>query len=142
MKRKPPKLFKFQWVFEAFDDDPTFSQKHMFGCLAAYVRGRLVMVLSEDPGERRYRSKQYAYDIWHGILIPTEKVFHESLMKEFPSLIPHPVLGKWLYLPAGDEHFETLATELAKGIAKGDPRFGVEPEMRSLKPNKTAGFRQ
>ena len=132
-RRQPKKVFTHTWIFEAFDRDPTFFEKRMFGCLAAYVQGRMVMVLAEDPGEQSYRGKKYPYDIWNGILLPTEKSNHASLIKEFGSLVSHPVLGKWLYLSASDENFETLARKLGTRIAEGDPRFGIEPKIRSLK---------
>lgn len=101
----------------------------MFGGLAAYCRDRLVMVLVENPGEQDYRGKCYGFDIWDGILLPTEKNHHASLMKEFPDLKPHPVLGKWLYLPAAAEDFETTARTLAESIAQDDPRLGVYPAI-------------
>ncbi|MCB9799741.1 MAG: hypothetical protein H6757_03155 [Candidatus Omnitrophica bacterium] len=133
MKRKPPKEFFTTWIFEAFDRDPDFFQKRMFGGLSAYLRGRMVMVLVEDPGEKSYRGKSWKFDIWDGIMLPTEKMYHEALQKEFPGLIPHPVLGKWLYLPARDENFETRAREVAEAIAAGDLRFGIEPKMKKSK---------
>ncbi len=102
----------------------------MFGCLAAYVQGRMVMVLTEDPGDKTYRGKSYGFDIWDGIMFPTERAFQESLIKEFPGLVPHPVLGKWLYLPAQHDDFEGRAKEIAGRIAQGDKRLGIEPEVR------------
>jgi len=131
MKRKKnPKEFTTTWAFEAFDRDPTFCQKRMFGCLAAYVHGRMVMALAEDPGEKSYRGKSYAFDLWDGIMIPTEREFHDSLQKDFPGLTPHPVLGKWLYLPARHADFEEAAQRMGRLIARGDPRFGIEPRMK------------
>jgi len=43
--------------------------------------------------------------------------------------VPHPVLGKWLYLPARHDDFERLAVDLANRIARGDPRLGIEPKL-------------
>ncbi|MCM8774800.1 MAG: hypothetical protein NC930_00355 [Candidatus Omnitrophica bacterium] len=130
LRKKPKKEFNTTWAFEPFDRDPTFFQKRMFGCLGAYVHGRMVMVLSEDPGDKSYRGKSYSFDIWDGILLPTERVFHESLMHQFPALVEHPVLGKWLYLPAQHDDFENVAVEIARLIAQGDKRFGVDPKIR------------
>lgn len=109
----------------------------MFGCLAAYVQGRMVMVLAEDPGEKSYRGKSYPFDLWDGILIPTEREFHASLRKEFPGLLPHPVLGKWLYLPARHEDFESAARDIARLIARGDKRLGIEPKIKLAKNSKS-----
>lgn len=137
MKRKrPAKEFATAWLFEAFDRDPTYCQKRMFGCLAAYVRGQMVMVLAEDPGEKSYRGRDYGFDLWDGVMFPTERAFHESLMKDFPGLVPHPVLGKWLYLPARHEDFESMARDLARRIALGDRRLGIEPGMKERKAAK------
>ena len=132
-RKKPKKEFTTTWVFEAFDRDPTFFEKSMFGGLAAYVRGRMVMVLTEDPGEKSYRGKSHPFDIWDGILLPTEKRFHESLLQEFPGLMSHPVLGKWLYLPSGHDDFENVAMEIARLIAQGDKRLGIEPKLKVAK---------
>jgi len=136
MRKKQKKEFASTWVFETFDRDPTFCTRRMFGCLGAYVQGRMVMVLTEDPGDQSYRGKKYAYDIWNGIMLPTDRCHHESLIKEFGVLRSHPVLGKWLYLPAEDENFEILAREIGMRIAQGDPRFGVEPEIKLPKPRR------
>jgi hypothetical protein len=129
-RKRSKKEFLSTWAFDAFDGDPSFCTKRMFGCLAAYVRGRIVMVLTEDPGDQSYRGEKYSFDLWDGILLPTEKIFHESLMKEFSGLKPHPVLGKWLYLPAADETFEARAREIGEHIAGGDLRLGVDPKVK------------
>ena len=70
------------------------------------------MVLAESPGETSYRGKDYHFEIWNGIMFPTEQTHHASLIAEFPGLRPHPVLGKWLYLPAERDDFEASAIEL------------------------------
>lgn len=131
-RKKPKKEFNRVWVFDAFDRDPTFCTKRMFGGLAAYVQGRMVMVLTESPGEQSYRGREYPFDIWNGILLPTEREWHKGLIKKFKSLISHPVLGKWLYLPVTDKNFETVAGGIGKSIAQGDPRFGIEPKIKRL----------
>ncbi len=110
---KIKKIHSLQWVFEPLEGKPEFLQKKMFGCQAGYLNDRLVLVLadSEDP--------------WNGMLIPTGREFHVSLQMEFPRLNPHPVLGKWLYLPQQAMEFEETATKVVEYILAGDPRFGV-----------------
>lgn len=135
---KEKKQFTYSWAFEDFQSHPTFFEKRMFGGLSAYLHGRLVMVLVEDPGDRSYRGKTYRFDIWNGIMFPTEKAHHESLMKEFPDLMPHPVLGKWLYLGAPSENFETTARELASRILQDDRRLGIWLEIKEKKKRGTA----
>ena len=95
-----PGRFSTEWAFDPFKDHPSFRSKRMFGGLAAYLMERMVMVLAESPGETSYRGKDYHFEIWNGIMFPTEQTHHASLIAEFPGLRPHPVLGKWLYLPA------------------------------------------
>ena len=129
-KKKPKKQFQTRWAFEPFEEDETFFEKRMFGALAAYLQGKLVMVLAENPGQRDYRGKDYAFDIWDGILLPTERAHHESLTQEFSDLKSHPVLGKWLYLPASTKEFEFKGNEMASKIAEGDERFGVYPKLK------------
>jgi hypothetical protein len=104
----------FDWVVEPFLKEPSLIQKSMFGCLAYYLYGKLVLVTTRDKPP------------WGGLLVPTEKAFHESLKKEIPSLEPHPVLGKWLYLPEENESFEASATKLTSLIRERDVRIGVK----------------
>ena len=95
----------------------------MFGCLAIYLHGRIVLLLSE--GE----------EPWNGLLIPTEHEHHKSIVNEFNYIVQHPVLKKWLYLPGNIEDFESVASEIVHAIEMNDPRFGVEPKER--KPRKS-----
>jgi hypothetical protein len=107
------------WVVEPLMDEPSYLEKSMFGCRACYLHGRLILVLASRDKEP-----------WEGLLIPTEKEFHESLMNEFPGLMAHPVLGKWLYIPEDTEEFEEFASKLVDLIARDDPRIGVIPKPR------------
>jgi hypothetical protein len=93
--------------------------KPMFGCVACYVGGRLVVVLAD----RR--------EPWQGLLFPTERVVHAALLEDFPDLRVHPVLPKWLYLPHGGG-FAASASQIVRRIADGDQRFGVEPDHPRL----------
>ena len=132
------KEFTLTWALEPFDQHVSFYTKRMFGGLAVYVHGRMVIVLTESPGERDYRGKRYDMDLWDGILLPVERQVHPSLMKEFPSLLSHPVLSKWLYLPQTADDFEDAAMEIAQGIAQNDLRFGILPKVKSPKKKKTS----
>lgn len=122
---KAPKEFSLKWAFDPFRNHPTFRSKRMFGGLAAYLMERLVMVLTESPGERSYRAVDYPIEIWNGVLFPTEWEHQGLLTTEFPSLLPHPVLGKWLYLPLEADDFEETLMSLGELIARYDPRLGV-----------------
>ncbi len=110
-----------QWLAEPLLDEPSLIKKPMFGALAYYMRGKLVLVLSDREPP------------WSGVLLPTEKQFHKKLMDEFPAFTPHPILGKWLYLAVSDKDFESAAGDIVTAILEGDPRIGVEPKPKKKK---------
>lgn len=104
------------WVVEALTGEPDYLEKPMFGCLASYLHGCLVLVLAD-------RDEPFS-----GMLVPTERQWHESIKEEFPALGGHPILGKWLYLSQSDEEFEAIAQDVVAQILNSDPRFGIEPK--------------
>jgi hypothetical protein len=98
----------------------------MFGCVGCYLNGRLVLVLAD----RR--------EPWAGILIPTDRTLHASLLAEFGLLRVHPVLRKWLYLPHASGAFAREASAIVERIMAGDERFGVEPDAPRLPRIRTS----
>jgi len=96
----------------------------MFGCQAVYLFGKLVLLLAakEEP--------------WNGLLVCTSREHHAALINDYPSLQPHPVLGKWLYIAQSHAAFEETAQELIARLAENDPRIGVEPKGRKRKKSK------
>ena len=121
MRPKVERRNPLQWILEALEAEPSFFQKPMFGCEAAYLFGRLMFVLAAQD------------EPWKGVLVCTSHEFHSVLLREYPDLRPHPVLGKWLYLPHGHESFEETAEQLVGLVIKNDPRIGVEPRERKAK---------
>jgi hypothetical protein len=123
-RKKTKEPHPLSWIIEPLLDEPSYIEKPMFGCLGCYLHGKLMLVLAsrEEP--------------WKGLLIPTEKDVHKDLMAEFKSLEPHPVLGKWLYLPEKNEEFENIATEIIEHVQFNDPRIGVEPKTRINKSKR------
>lgn len=113
-----------EWIFEAFEREPTFLQKRMFGCDAAYIDGMLCLVAA-DRGES-----------WSGLLVCTSQPQHESLIADIPPLRKHPVLGKWLYVPEEDPEFETAVSKLTSLVLARDGRIGVEPKPRRKRNGK------
>jgi hypothetical protein len=75
----------------------------MFGCLAIYVRDRIVLIL-------RDKAKNTADN---GIWLATSQEHHQSLRREFPSMRSIQVLGKrvtdWQVLPLDAPDFESAA---------------------------------
>ncbi len=116
---------RFAGVVEPLTTEPSFLSRPMFGCVGCYLHGRLVVVLAD----RR--------EPWQGLLVPTEKRAHPSLLAEFPALRVHPVLKKWLYLPHDGRRFAGAALGIVERMLAGDPRFGVEPAVRRL-PHRRA----
>lgn len=117
------RVHPYAWLWEPLEADPTFVLRAMFGTRAAYVAGRLTLCFSaqEEP--------------WRGVLVCTDRPHHASLMEQFPGLVPHPILPKWLYLPDSDSRFESMAQRLVQIVRQRDPRIGVEPQSkRKRKP--------
>jgi hypothetical protein len=126
MKPKVKRPHPLHWILEPVEREPSFFQKPMFGCQAAYLYGRLVLVLAahEEP--------------WNGLLVCTSREFHSALIDDFPGLRPHPVLPKWLYLAQSCDGFEETAQQLALQALKNDARIGVEPGSGKRKRSKRA----
>jgi hypothetical protein len=97
----------------------------MFGCVACYAHGRLMLALADGKPP------------WNGVLVATSREHHGALRALVPVLRVHPVLGKWLYLPGGEDGFEREARRLAALARTDDPRIGVEPT-----PRRRASFRR
>ncbi|WP_433695667.1 hypothetical protein [Paraburkholderia phenoliruptrix] len=112
------------WVFDPLNDDAGFMRKRMFGFEAAYMDG--LLCLSVGNGE----------EPWNGLLVCTSRERHADLVREFPELAPHPVLGKWLYLSQRNEDFEAIAGTLVKLVSRRDSRIGVEPGAKKKKSKK------
>lgn len=128
------RIHPLAWVVEELNSDPSYFEKPMFGCRACYHRGRMKAVLA-DQGEP-----------WSGILVPTEREHHASLIAELPDLEAHPILGKWLYLSQQCEDFESVCERLVALMRRDDARLGIVPgekkrsrgKKKSARPRKTA----
>jgi hypothetical protein len=109
------------WLWEPLESDATFVLRSMFGAKAAYLGGKLMLCFtaSEEP--------------WRGVLVCTEREHHASLRAEFPALIPHSILPKWLYLPEASSAFDRIAERLVALARQRDPRLGIIPKPRRKK---------
>jgi hypothetical protein len=103
--------------------------RRMFGCWAYYADERLVWVSAAGR------------EPWRGVLVPTEREHHAALRARVPALRMHPVLGKWLYLPARHPDFEAIAEALAGWIADGDPLIGVVLRLRRPRRRRATAAR-
>ncbi len=124
MKSKIKPVHPLQWIMEPLEQDQTFMQKKMFGAEVAYIDSRMVIALiaGEEP--------------WNGLLVCTSRECHESLIKSFPQLVSHAILGKWLYVSQSHEDFESVAENICSKVLSRDPRIGIES-----KPKKAKGTR-
>ncbi len=98
----------------------------MFGGKAAYLDGKLMLYFAakEEP--------------WRGLLVCTSREHHPSLCGEFPELSPHPILGKWLYLPESAEHFEATGLLLVSLAKERDRRLGVSSQGKKRRIRREA----
>lgn len=120
------KTFEHEWILEAFDQHATFFTKRMFGGLAVYLFERQMLVLVEPTKSGRWN--------WHGVLVCTDYEHQPSIQVEFPALMPHEVLRKWLFVGSTHDDFESTMKAVAKHVARNDPRFGILP--KSAKPRR------
>jgi hypothetical protein len=111
------------WIWEPLETDISFVLRPMFGTKSVYLGGRLVLCFSARA------------EPWRGVLVCTDRTHHASLQQEFPALVPHPVLPKWLYLPEASGSFESTAERLVQLVRRRDPRIGVVPSARKRPPD-------
>jgi hypothetical protein len=99
----------------------------MFGCLAVYVKDKIVLVLRDKHDQTAD----------NGVWLATTEEHHESLHRDFPNMRSIQVLGKkvteWQVLPADAPDFEESALRACELIATGDPRIGKVPGARGRK---------
>jgi hypothetical protein len=115
IKTKNPLL----WIFEPLEDDPRFFTRKLFSFDAAHLDNRLYLAVATGR------------EPWNRLLVCTSREHHASILGQFPQLVSHQVLGKWLYLSQGHPEFESAALELAQLARKRDPRLGVESNLRT-----------
>ncbi|HXY50092.1 MAG TPA: hypothetical protein VEI01_11615 [Terriglobales bacterium] len=105
----------------------------MFGCLAVYVKDKIVLILRDK------REKTADNGLW----LATTEEHHESLHREFPNLRSIQVLGKpvtgWQVLPADAPDFEEAALRACELVLAGDPRIGKVPGSRRPVPSRAKG---
>jgi len=107
----------------------------MFGCLAIYIRDKIVLILRDKP--------THADD--NGVWLATPHEHHQSLRREFPNMRSIQLLGKpmtgWQVLPADAPDFESAALRACELVLAGDPRIGKVPGARTSKSGSSAAGR-
>jgi hypothetical protein len=82
------------WIFEALEDDPRYLLTRFFNMYAAYLDGKLYLAVADGK------------EPWNGLMVCVAREHHAAILKEYPQLASHPVLGKWLYLSRLNAEFE------------------------------------
>jgi hypothetical protein len=107
----------------------------MFGCLAIYVRDKIVLILRD----KRTNTAD------NGVWLATTQEHHQSLRREFPNMRSIQVLGKrvtgWQVLPVDAPDFESAALRACELVLAGDPRIGKIPGARTSKSGSKAAGR-
>src|SRR6266849_5244862 len=98
--------------------------RSMFGCLAAYVQNKIVLIL---------RDKSDGTDD-NGVWLATTEEHHQSLRREFPNMRSIRLFGKevtgWQVLPADAQDCEEAALRACDLVLARDPRIGKVPGAR------------
>jgi hypothetical protein len=106
--------------------------RQMFGCLAIYVKDKIVLILRDKPTNTAD----------NGVWLATTQEHHQSLRREFPNMRSIQVLGKrvtgWQVLPVDAPDFESVALRACELVQAGDPRIGKIPGARTSKPRSKA----
>jgi hypothetical protein len=107
----------------------------MFGCLAVYVRDKIVLILRDKPTNTAD----------NGVWLATTQEHHQSLRREFPNMRSIQVLGKpvtgWQVLPVDAPDFESAALRACELVLAGDARIGKIPGALTSKPQSQADRR-
>jgi hypothetical protein len=103
----------------------------MFGCLAVYVKDKIVVILRDRPDEPAD----------NGVWLATTPEHHASLRRDFPTMRSIEVFGQdvtgWQVLPADAPDFEEAAIRACEFVLARDPRIGKVPgSRRSPKKNR------
>lgn len=121
--RVQAKTVPHEFVLDGLSSVP-FDTRPMFGCLAIYIAGKIILILRDRPN--------HISD--NGVWLATTEEHHASLRKEFPNLRSIGVLGKkvtgWQVLPAEAPDFEEAAMRACELVLAGDPRIGKVPGTR------------
>ena len=117
-----------QWLAEPLLAEPSFVLKSWFGGRTLMLNGlhHLFLTTQGEP--------------WQGVLVCTFHQHQESLRAEFPALVQHPILRKWLYLPETAETFERDAKRLVQLVRARDPRLGIPPSPKKKRATKKIRF--
>lgn len=120
-------------VLQVFSDLENVEFKPMFGGISVYqVRGAH-RILVAYAGGTDISGGPNRHQEWQGLLIPTETSHHESLIKQFPALRQHSVLGKWLYIHHSHPDFSNVLGGIYDLVRQQHEWIGVVQKPRKKK---------
>jgi len=120
---KPRKAVPYEFLLDAIAELSPRTHP-MFGCLAVYVKEKIVLILRDkrDPSAD------------NGVWLATTEAHHESLRRDFPHMRSIQLFGKsvtdWQVLPDDAPDFEEAALRACELIVSRDPRIGKIPGAR------------
>jgi len=119
-QRKP---IPHQFVLDAIAAMAPYTRP-MFGCLAVYVKDKIVLILRDK--------RENTAD--NGVWLATTEEHHKSLRREFPNMRSIQVFRKpvtdWQVLPTDALDFEETALRACELVLAEDPRIGKVPASR------------
>ena len=120
---KPRKTIPHPFVLDALTELSPVTRP-MFGCLAVYIKDKIVLALRDKPDGIAD----------NGVWLATTEAHHESLRCEFPNMRSIQIFGNkvtgWQVLPADAPDFEEAGLRACELIAARDPRIGKVPVPR------------
>jgi hypothetical protein len=130
LRVKPRSRVPHEFVLDALEPIGPIT-KPMFGCLAVYVKEKVVMILRDH--------RDHPAD--NGVWLATTAEHHDSLQREFPHMRSIQLFGtpqtSWQLLPSDASDFEESALHACELVLVNDPRIGKVPGRRRVTP-KTA----
>jgi len=125
LRGKPRSRVPHEFVLDALESVNPVT-KPMFGCLAVYVKEKVVLILRDH--------RDHPAD--NGVWLATSAEHHDSLRREFPrmrsiQMFDTPVTN-WQILPAEATDFEESALHACELVLARDPRIGRVPARRSV----------
>jgi len=119
----PRSRLPHQFVLDALEPLSPVT-KPMFGCLAVYVKEKIVLILRD----------RHDHVADNGVWLATSEEHHASLRRDFPhmrslQLFNTPVTH-WQILPVDASDFEESAMRACELVIARDPRIGRVPAPR------------
>jgi len=119
----PRSRLPHQFVLDALEPLSPVT-KPMFGCLAVYVKEKIVLILRD----------RHDHVADNGVWLATSEEHHASLRRDFPHMRSLQLFNRavthWQILPVDASDFEESAMRACELVIARDPRIGRVPASR------------